>query len=250
MEKQYLSHSPFFCILLLKPWFTWNVPRIFFFSLLCNLIVLTLFSQILRVQLFILLIMWHGNLATAVCLCRYVKWRLERKRIECGEGVEGRFMKERCVGWKIQQPQSLVSKLVPAWWFWLWIWLISGCAQPQAVWRWIGLSLLDSGIPLPPVFCPGPSTERVNRRGAGPERSKPTSSSEPPGHLPWCPVWELLLPGQSHSRKTQHIGLVVVIVLVNREKPVYSQKSAFKNPPRTLPELVLSVLKFKMLKAF
>lgn len=40
---------------------------------------MTVFSQRAQAQVFMPLIMWKGRLATAVCLCRYSKGRLERK---------------------------------------------------------------------------------------------------------------------------------------------------------------------------
>lgn len=75
--KCYISPTPHFYMMLLEPWFTWKVPRTFFFF--CKTIAMTVFSQRAQVQVSMLLIMWQGNLATAVCLCRYVKRRLERK---------------------------------------------------------------------------------------------------------------------------------------------------------------------------
>lgn len=78
----------------------------------------------------------------------------------------------------------------------VWTWC---CGQPQAVWRRLRPSILDSGVPLPSDFRPGPSAECGDRRWAGPEWSDPTIASKPSGHLPWCPVWELLLSGQLNT---------------------------------------------------
>lgn len=51
-------------------------PKDLFF---CEVIAMTVFSQRTQAQVFMPLIMWKGRLATAVCLCRYGKGRLERK---------------------------------------------------------------------------------------------------------------------------------------------------------------------------
>lgn len=188
--------------------------------------------------------MWQCSLATAVCLCRCVKRRLERKGRRMVRGRWGGLLKEQGVGWKMQELwfiSALVSKLleepsstlIRAEEFdWMlqrehyppWAQLISCCGKPQAVRGWVGSSFLDSGVPLPPVVCPGPSAECVNCGGTGPKWRNPADSSEPPGHLPRCPVWEFVLPGQWNKRRRQSVFcLLLFFSLVNRDNNPSSQ---------------------------
>lgn len=112
------------------------------------------------------------------------------------------------------------------------------CGKPQAVWGWVGSSLLDSGVPLPPGVCPGSPAKCVNCRGSGPKRRNPAVTSEPPGHLPWRPVWELLLPGQWNKEK---VCFCCFFSLVNRDNTdKYMIPAASKNSLRTHPETITS----------
>lgn len=111
------------------------------------------------------------------------------------------------------------------------------CATPQAVWGWVGPSLLDSGVPLPPVVCTGSSAKCVHCRGSDPKWRNPAVTSEPPGHLQWRPVWELLLPGQWNSRRRESVGLFLLLFL-----SFGSQQSTLKNSLWAHPE-TLTILK-------
>lgn len=134
--------------------------------------------------------MQWGNLATAVHLngrghLRRSRARAGRQRNDCSlarsSARQSWESQTRCgVGW------GRLNKLIC-------------CSGQQAVWRWLGPSFLDGGVPLPSVVRPGPSAERGDHGRTGPERRASDNSSEPPRHLPRCPVWELLLPGQLNT---------------------------------------------------
>lgn len=109
----------------------------------------------------------------------------------------------------------------------LWAQLMRCCGKPQAVRGRVGSSLLDSGVPLPPVVCPGSSAKRVHCRGSGTKWRNPAVTSEPPRHLQWRPVWELVLPGQWNKRRRESFSFLWLTETV--ETNTWSQQSTFKN---------------------
>lgn len=67
----------------------------------------------------------------------------------------------------------------------------------QAVWWWIRPSVLDGSCSLHPVLFPEPPAQRICPRRPNSSWGSPEHPWQPPGHLPWHPVWKLLLPGIS-----------------------------------------------------
>lgn len=156
---------------------------------------------------------WHrgrGNLATAVCHSRRVKRRQRACRedeVECGlKNALDEVISQPTVALEQQCLASSPAGRRPCW--------PLALLNPQAVWRRIRPSLLDGGVPLPPIVRPGPSAECICGGGTGPEWSQPAfSSSQPSGHLQRRPVWELLLPGQwteteDRPRCSSHLQLL------------------------------------------
>lgn len=207
------------CILLLKPRFTWKVYR----SLLAPPPILKVCTQSLwlcnvslhpAIQVFMPLLMWQGNLATAVCLCRYVKRRLRevndgRKGRRMRRGDRGSLLRQCGVGWG--HPETMViSEQTTRRTEQCWFRLMQSCGKLQAVWGRVRPQLLDSSVPLPPVFRPGSSTQRVRSRGSGPKRRNPAVTSQSSGHLPRRPVREFLLPGQWNEGRGESVGVCFV----------------------------------------
>lgn len=67
----------------------------------------------------------------------------------------------------------------------------------QAVWWWIRPSVLDSSCSLHPVLFPELPAQWICPRRPNSSWGRPEHPWQPPGHLPWHPVWKLLLPGMS-----------------------------------------------------
>lgn len=115
------------------------------------------------------------------------------RKITGGCGWAERWWDWKNVCWKMQEVWSLESRYYKNKPLICWFWRRWSCGTPQAVWRRVWPSLLDSGFTLPPVICPGSSAQ------CGGWDSTWISSavtSESPGHLPRHAVWELLFPGQ------------------------------------------------------
>ena len=110
--------------------------------------------------------------------------------------------------------------------------LMHCCGKLQAVRRWVWPSLLDSGIPLPPVICTGSSDKCCHRR-----RKWRNSAviSQPSGHLLRYPVWEFLLSGQWNKEMLNRFSTLLFLLMWMQKWKMHMWSQVWKSKGKKKP---------------